>query len=79
MRQPGMALAASGIFTTEGKIQMPMQIITWKVETDKPGASWTGEIEVKIGTTDAEVEQLVAEQIVQFVRWSWVRGEILDA
>lgn len=53
--------------------EQKMQTIVWVCETSKVGGDFSGEFEIEDDATDEEIDQIVREEVANYVSWGWSR------
>jgi len=56
-----------------------MKTIEWHLETGMQGGDRSGEIEVDDDATEDEIDQMVREEVFNFVSWNWWEKEVEEA
>lgn len=51
-----------------------MRTIQWHLSTGQQGCDRSGEIEVEDNATESEIDQLVREEVYNFVEWGWTES-----
>lgn len=52
-----------------------MKIIEWHLETGMQGGDRSDTMEVEDDATDAEIDEMVREEVFNYVSWGWVVKE----